>query len=199
MLIYDAETVKAIRSKKRPPIPSIKYCGGWRDFEGMGISCIGVYDYDEDRYRVFLEDNFDEFARLIESTDMVIGFNNLAFDDPLVAATCGVELPSEKSYDLLAQIWIGAGLSYKFSYPSHLGFGLAACCEVNFGVTKSGHGDLAPIQWQKGERGAVIDYCLNDVWLTKRLFDLVATKGEIVSPKGGNGTRIQVWSPEPRW
>jgi hypothetical protein len=45
-------------------LADIQYCGGWRHFEGMGISCIGAYDYAEDRWRVFTWDNRDEFAEL---------------------------------------------------------------------------------------------------------------------------------------
>ena len=190
MLIYDCEIKKAIIQKNEPPIHGIEYCGGWRDFENMGISCIGAYDYLTDRYRVFCDDNFKEFQALVDNHHTIIGFNSNSFDSPLCEAN-GIIIPGEKSYDILVEVWRGAGLGENFAYPSHSGFGLGAICESNFGLKKSGHGALAPVQWQRGEIGAVIDYCLNDIKITKRLLDHIDAHGEIKCPKTSRTLQIQ--------
>lgn len=190
MLIYDCEIKKAILGKTETAIEGIEYCGGWRDFEGMGISCIGAYDYSAARYRVFCEDNLAEFQALVDDHDIIVGFNSLGFDNPLCAAN-GLKVPDEKSYDILVQVWLGAGLGPKFAFPTHIGYGLDAICECNFGVKKSGNGALAPVLWQRGEIGAVIDYCLNDVRITKRLLDHIIEAGVIVSPKDGAALNIE--------
>ncbi len=182
MIIYDCEIVKAIQSKNEERIEDIEYCEGWRDFENMGVSIIGAYDYDTSRYRVFAEDNFDQFQELVDSTDLVIGFNSLAFDNQLCAAN-GIMVDDEESYDLLVEIWKAAGLGNKFKYPSHAGYSLDTCAEINFGVRKTGHGTFAPVDWQKGNIGAVVDYCLNDVYLTKLLVDHIIDQEWIKSPK----------------
>ena len=165
MIVYDCEIIKGIANKEEERLPDIEYCEGWRDFENMGISTIGAYDYETDRYRVFMQDNFGEFQKLVENTDLVIGFNSLAFDNPLCRAH-GIDIPDEKSWDLLVAIWVAAGLSPHFQYPTHIGFSLDACSEANFGTKKTGHGAQAPIDWQRGNYGKVIDYCINDVKLT---------------------------------
>lgn len=182
MIIFDCEIIKGILGKGEVPLPGIEYCGGWRDFEGMGISVIGAYDYRTDRYRAFCADNFGQFLDLVNGADMVIGFNSLGFDNPLCRAN-GIEVPENKSWDLLAEIWAGAGLSREFQYPSHLGFGLDACSAANFGTQKSGHGATAPVDWQRGRVGRVIDYCLDDVRLTKNLVDRVMACGFLVDPR----------------
>lgn len=41
----------------------------------------------------------------------------------------------------------------------------------------------APLLWQRGKIGDVIDYCLNDVRLTKRLFDEIVAERPLVCPK----------------
>lgn len=43
ILIYDCEIIKCIpiRSEKRDP--SLEYCAGWEDYDGMGISLIGAW------------------------------------------------------------------------------------------------------------------------------------------------------------
>jgi hypothetical protein len=183
MLIYDIESLKAIAGKNEEQIPNIEYCEGWHDHANMGISCICAYDYVEDRYRVFaFLNHFDEFRELIAKRDIIIGFNNVGFDNKVLNSN-GFTGLDEKSYDLLQRIWIGDGLEDHFVYPSHIGYGLADICKANFGWNKSGHGAQAPIQWQRGEYGKVIDYCLNDIRLTKKLLDHIIVHGCIRSPK----------------
>lgn len=194
-IIYDIEIIKAIPPREGKRLSDVEYCGGWDDHEGMGISVICAYDYNEERLRVFLEDNFDEFQKVIDSTGHIIGFNNIKFDDCVCRAN-GLDIPSEKSYDLLVAIWKADGLSETYSYPSHAGYGLDACCEANFGIGKTGHGANAPVLWQQGRRGEVIDYCLNDVMLTKRLFERMMDCGFIEHPKVPGG-RLSI--PTPRW
>ncbi len=182
MIIYDCEIIKAIAKKGEEKIPGIEYCDGWQYFENMGIACICAYDYDRDRYRTFLSDNFDEFQRMCHETDLIVGFNSLAFDNQLCRAS-GFTIDDKKSYDILVEILDGVGLGRKFKYSDCTGYGLDDCCKANFGRGKTGNGAFAPVEWQRGEYGKVIDYCLNDVWLTKRLLDRIIRCGYIVDPK----------------
>ena len=181
-VIYDCEIEKAIAKNGEERFPDILYCDGWRDFEGMGISLIGAFDYVEDRYRVFCKDNFAVFRELVNNRRCIVGFNSLGFDNPLCRAN-GLEVSDERSYDLLSQVWQGAGLGPKWGGPAYMGFSLDACCEANFGTNKSGHGAMAPVDWQRGNIGAVADYCLNDVRLTKLLFDMACEHGGIRDPR----------------
>jgi hypothetical protein len=154
----------------------------------MGISVLCTYDYVEDRYRVFCVDNKEDFAARIKGA-LCVGFNNIPFDNAVLAATSGWEAPKEEScYDLLREIWAAAGNGPEFNASTHAGYGLDAMCEVNFGLKKSGNGAMAPVDWQQGNFGTVIDYCLNDVMLTKRLFDAVMRGDYIKNPKGGDLT-----------
>jgi hypothetical protein len=78
---------------------------------------------------------------------------------------------------------VADGLKPEFAFPSHIGYSLGAVAFANMGIHKSGEGANAPIEWQRGNVGAVIDYCLNDVKITKRLFDRVRQIGGLRSPK----------------
>lgn len=184
MIIYDCEIIRAIPPKNpADTIQGIEYCGGWRDFENMGISVIGAYDYEQDRYRVFCKDNPDEFQDLVDQADVVVSFNGLAFDNRLVEAN-GLTVPDDKSYDLLVEIWRAVGLGPTFEYPTHAGYSLDAMVKVNFpGEAKTSRGDLAPVLWQQGQVGRVIDYCLQDNRLTKLLLDRVIRDGTLINPK----------------
>ena len=184
-LIYDIEILAAVPPKdpaerKR----GVQYCQGWKDFAGMGISCIGAYDYKDDRYRVFTRGNFSEFSKLCEDRDLLVGFNSIAFDNEVIAAFFNeARIQESKCYDILREVWIASSLGIHFNYPSHAGFSLDACCKENFGTFKTGNGATAPADWQAGQYGKVIDYCVNDVKLTKQLFDMVLAKTPIKSPK----------------
>jgi hypothetical protein len=191
LIIYDCEIVKCIPDRSGYQEPDLEFCEGWHDYAGMGISVIGCYDYEADQYRVFCKDNWRAFIDLAQYHGTLIGFNNISFDNRLLAAN-GLQLPADRSYDLLVEIWRAAGLGPTFNCRTHGGFGLDAMCAANFGLNKTGRGDLAPIAWQRGRVGEVIDYCLNDVALTKKLVDKILTDQTLISPKDGRVLSIRM-------
>ena len=178
-LVYDIEIVKAIPPKDGPLLTGIEYCAGWDDHANMGVACIGAYDFRDDRYRVFTFGNFKEFERLAKER-LVVGFNSVAFDD-VVCGHAGIEVTTD--YDLLQEIWVAAGLVRQFLYPSHIGYGLDAMAAANGFQCKTGHGALAPVDWQRGYHGKVIDYCLQDVKLTWQLVRLAKDTAMLRNPK----------------
>lgn len=203
MLIYDIEIKKAILGKGEDLLVNIDYCDGWDDHANMGVSCIGAYDYVEDRYRVFMDDNYSEFKDLIARRNLIIGFNNINFDNRVIHAYGLIDYTHEalqeledKSYDLLQAIWQSAtgveGIHRNFDFKVHMGYGLDACIKANFPEVggKTGHGALAPVDYQQKKFGSLVDYCLSDVWLTKMLFDQVRDQGYMTNPKTQSGTLI---------
>ncbi len=173
-LIYDCEIRHAIPDKDKPRLPGIIYCNGWGDYAGMGVSVIGAYDYAEQRYRIFLKDSFAKFAELCANRKLLISYNGIPFDNKLLAGNGITKIDEVKCYDLLKESWPS---KYKSST-------LSAMCQTNFGISKSGSGAHAPILWQQGKYGEVIDYCLNDIYLIKRLFDAIL-EGPIKCPRTG--------------
>ena len=192
ILIYDCEIIKAIRDHKKVDLAHIEYCNGWDDYENMGISVIGVNIIDKkDGYDLIsnhniAKDNIAMFQMGLGGTEVLVGFNNQSFDDKLIKANGFVIPETIVNYDLLAEIWEGAGLGREFVYPTHAGFGLDAICKANGLGEKSGDGANAAILWQKGKHQEVIDYCENDIKLTRKLFDLIQEKGEIKDPREDN-------------
>lgn len=174
-LVFDIEIAKAIPDRGRAPDPGVEYCKGWDDHAHMGIAVVGAYDYVEGRFRVFCRDNLAAFAELAARRRLAVGHNILGFDNRVLAAH-GLALPAEKCYDTLVELAAPSG--GRFS-----GLGLDALCAANFGARKTGSGALAPVWWQRGEVGAVVDYCLEDVRLTKLLFDRICEAGEVADPR----------------
>ena len=183
ILIYDTEIKKAIPSGQRDP--DVKYCNGWTDYAGMGISVITAADYSTGRFHVFLNDNKEGFAKAVSNADVIVGFNQINFDNNVVLANWGIQIPKEKNFDILAEIWKALGGRKK-------GYGLDAICKANFGIEKTGDGALAPVLWQQKKAGEVIDYCMNDTKMTQLVFEKIRKDGFLLDPvKEGQKILIQ--------
>lgn len=163
-IIYDCEIIKCIPQGEI--LSNYEYCGGWDDFEGMGISVICAIDLESDRTYIFSKD-FQDFQELVDSTDKIFGFNSKNFDDNLCNAH-GITVTTD--FDLLEQVRLSAyGSSEWFHCPKGYTYKLDALAKSNGLGGKTGSGEQAPKLWQQGKRQEVIDYCINDVILTKQL------------------------------
>lgn len=188
MIVYDIEIARAILGRGEEPILGIQYADGWNDHAGMGIACLCAFDMAAMRYRVFMQDNLAEFGPLVEKHSQVVGFNNLRFDDRVCRAA-GIEWPATKSVDLAALIWRAAGIP-DGQHPR--GLSLDAICQANNLGAKSGNGAMAPVEFQRGNYGSLIDYCLMDVAMTTKLYRLMASRGGIIDPRTGQWLEVAV-------
>lgn len=171
IMVYDAEILNAIPEKNVAPVAGIRYCKGWGDHVGMGVSVICAYVLGGSGYRVFLEDNLGEFKALAEDREtLCVGFNNRVFDDTLCRMALNINIHEHRSWDLLRAVRVARGQD-----PGYIAGGpnLDQLCKANFLPGKNGGGAFAPILWQLGKHGQVIDYCLNDVIQLKKLIELV--------------------------
>jgi len=194
-LIYDLEILNAIPPKNpQDEFFGMDYCEGWHDHKGMGISVICAYDCLMETYRVFCEDNWHGLLPLLNERAVLVGFNNINFDNKVLRAN-NIPVDDEKCFDILREIWKADGLGPEYETHSHNGYSLDDCARANFGFRKSGNGALTPIHWQEKKIGSVIDYCLRDVFLTKRLYDKITNLGKIKHPKNPNGPLLYVRKP----
>lgn len=187
LLVYDAEILNAIPEKGVAPVEGVRYCKGWGDFEGMGVSVICAYVQGAG-YRVFLEDNFDVFKALAEDPEtLLVGFNNRVFDDSLVRLSLNINIAEHRSWDLLRGVRVACGMAP--GAPG--GPNLDSLCKANFLPGKNGNGAFAPMLWQRGKHGQVIDYCLNDVIQLKKLIELVEL-GRLRDHESGRILRVEM-------
>lgn len=168
MIVLDVEIKKGILGRGELARPGIEYCEGWRDFKGMGLAVCCTYDTETHLTQVFLEKQLPELQAHLDGKDTG-GFNTRRFDMSLLAEH-GIKINGDRHYDALEQIWLKCGLNPdRFAPQTHGGWGLDAVMEATFNLTKSGHGAMAPVWWQQGERGRVVSYCCRDVWLEAKL------------------------------
>ncbi len=134
---------------------------GTNDPSALDISVVCIYDSATDSYTSYLEKDFKNLWPILEHADMLIGFNSDHFDIPLLNKYYHGDLGKIKSVDLLKEIHKSLGRRVK----------LDNVAEATLGKNKSGHGLEAITWWKQGEIQKIIDYCTDDVKITKELYE----------------------------
>jgi hypothetical protein len=167
-LCYDIEIVNAVPDKKRKPEPGIKYCSGWDDHKGMGVACVCVYDMWTREVRVFTKGNFEDMMELFSQREEIVSYYGTKFDDKVLKAA-GFNIKT--TYDVCLLLRARTGEPDKWERGvSRGGMGLGEVAQANGFGAKREDGWKAPIMWQMGQYGRVIDYCIDDAMKTYKLF-----------------------------
>lgn len=134
---------------------------GSNDPTKLDISLLVVYDYLTQKYLTFTEKNFNDLWKILEETDLIIGYNSNYFDIPLLNKYYSGDLLSVGSLDLLVEIKKSLGKNVR----------LDNIAEATLGVGKSGHGLQAIEWWKEGRLDKIEKYCRDDVKVTKNLYE----------------------------
>ena len=140
----------------------------------LDISVVGVYDSTSGIYSAFLQEELGKLWPLLENTEMLITFNGEHFDIPLLNKYYSGDLWKIKSIDLLKEMQKSAGRRMK----------LDQIAEGTLGVHKSGDGFDAIRWWRDGKVEEVKKYCLDDVRITKDLYDYALKNGKLFFKEG---------------
>jgi hypothetical protein len=184
--VYDAEILKCIPAKGQPLDPDLGYCKGWKDFPGMGISCVaGVSSLGDSA--IWDSRGISPLDQWFPLEIQIVGFNSKSFDDRLMAAN-GIQVQTD--YDLLEEIRLAAFGSIRWQdTPRGRSYALGKLGEAN-GCPKTGSGELAPELWQRGQYEAVLQYCLNDVKITRILLEK-GLEGTLLDPNTGSLLKLR--------
>lgn len=152
--------------------------GGWNDArEGeAGVSCVCLFDTETGRYHVYDEYTIQKCIDHLNSADLIVSFNGKGFDVPALEGYTGCEIFPDH-YDILDEIWKATGKKVK-------GYRLGEVCLRTCGLEKTDTGEHAPVLYQQNRYGELIDYCINDVHITKGLFEWILKNGYVLSPDG---------------
>ena len=139
------------------------------DFMGLEISLLAIYDSKTDEYLSFLEEDFPRLWPILEEADMLIGYNSDHFDIPILNKYYPGDLTKIKSLDLLKEIKKASGRRFK----------LDNVAEATLGKKKSAHGLQAVKWWEEGKIDLIRDYCIQDVRVTKGIYDFALRHGKL--------------------
>ncbi|MEK7182154.1 MAG: ribonuclease H-like domain-containing protein, partial [Patescibacteria group bacterium] len=135
----------------------------------LDISLVGIYDSENEKFDSFLEDELDRLWPILEKADSIIGFNSDHFDIPLLNKYYSGDLTKIKSVDIMKDIKKSLGRR----------IGLDAVAKATLGIGKTGHGMDAIEWWKKGEIDKIRQYCLDDVSITKDVYDFAFQNGHL--------------------
>lgn len=156
--------------------------GGRENFKDLDISVVGVYSYVDDTYRAYEEHEFGALADLFRRAHLLIGFASKRFDLPILQKYFKFNLSSIAHFDLLEAI--------EKSLGRRVALGILA--EANLGIGKTAHGLEAIEFWKRGEMQKLKEYCLQDVRITKELYDLMQRQGYLWVPERGSSKMAKV-------
>jgi DEAD/DEAH box helicase domain-containing protein len=162
---------------------SAQEVGGWGNAARMGISCVVVYDSKTDRFEEYLGDAIPRLVEHLKTFDLVVGFNISRFDYAVLRGNNAFNFHSLPTLDMLTEVH--KRLGYRLSLD-HLG-------ENTLGVRKSADGLMALAWWKEGKIREIVDYCRQDVLVTRDLYLFGRDKGYLLfKNKAGMKVRVPV-------
>ncbi|MEK9153840.1 MAG: ribonuclease H-like domain-containing protein [Patescibacteria group bacterium] len=134
---------------------------GSNDPADLTIAVVGIHDSETNLYSCYVENELPQLWKILERTDLLVGYNSDHFDIPLLNKYYPGDLTRIKSLDLMQEIQKSLGRRIK----------LDTIAEATVGEGKSADGLQSLKWWKLGETEKVKQYCQKDVELTKRIFD----------------------------
>jgi DEAD/DEAH box helicase domain-containing protein len=155
---------------------------GKNDPSLLDISLVGVWDSETNTYTSYLQEELKDLWPIIEKADVLIGYNSDHFDIPLLNKYYPGDLTTIKSIDLMKEIQKSLGRRMKLDHIA----------EGTLGVNKSGHGLQAITWWKQGEIEKIRQYCLDDVKITKKIYDYALKNGKVKYKDGAKTVSIPI-------
>lgn len=151
---------------------------GSNDPTDLDVSVVCIHDSSTDQFTSYFENEFNKLWPIFEQADMLITWNGDHFDIPLLNKYYPGDLTKIKSLDLMKEAQKVLGRRLK----------LDTVGEATLGKNKTGHGLDAITWWRNGELDKLVSYCIEDVRLTRDLYDY-AIKNKHLKYKDLGGIR----------
>lgn len=147
--------------------------GGQENLHQLNVSVVAVYSYQRDQYFCFDEHQLKQLNDFLKHAGLLIGFSSKRFDVPVLNKYFDFNLAGLPHYDILEEIEKSLGRRV----------GLNVLAGANIGSSKTGHGLEAIEMYKRGEMEKLKNYCLQDVKITKEIFDLIRRQGYLWIPE----------------
>jgi len=156
--------------------------GGAKNITWLRISLIGAYSYNQKKYLTFDENQINEFGELLKKAGLIIGFAINRFDIPVLNKHYDFDLFNLNRLDILDELELSSGRRV----------GLNILSETNLGIGKTHSTGLEAVRlYKEGKIDELKEYCLNDVKLTKDLYELAKRQGFLSVPDRNTGKFVK--------
>ncbi len=159
--------------------------GGREGLKNLEVSVVGVYSYDKNEYIAFDENEMTALGELLQRSHLIVTFAGARFDVPVLEKYFPFNINAIKHFDILEEVEGKLG--------RRIGLGILA--EANLGVGKTGHGLDAIEFYRNGEMEKLKSYCLNDVKITKDLYELIKKQGYLWIPERNTSQMTKLMLP----
>lgn len=146
-----------------------EFTGPLPELAELELTVVGIHDSQTNEYRAFTKETLAELWPILERTDIIIGYNSDHFDIPILNRYYPGDLGKIKSIDLLKEVKQVLNRRLK----------LDNLAEATLGRKKSGSGLKAQEWWVAGEVEKVKAYCLDDVRITRELYEYAKEHGTL--------------------
>jgi DEAD/DEAH box helicase domain-containing protein len=141
---------------------------GSNDPADLTIAIVCIHDSETGEYSSYLENELPKLWPILERADLLIGYNSDHFDIPLLNKYYPGDLAKIKSLDIMVEVQKSLGRRLK----------LDTLAEGTLNDKKlGGKGGQSVVWWRNGEVEKVREYCIQDVKLTRDLFDYALKNG----------------------
>lgn len=140
---------------------------GRLDVSEQELTVVAIHNSETGEYSAYEKEELHKLWPILERADMLIGFNSDTFDIPLLNRYYPGDLSRLRSLDLLSEVQKVLGRRIR----------LQSLAEATLGKGKSGDGLKAGEWWKEGKKDKVREYCIEDVRLTRGIYDYALTHG----------------------
>lgn len=183
VVVFDVETRKLASDLVcSEDCPHERMSCGWdalKRGEG-GLSVIAVWDSVDDRTYLYDMHTLEALAHHLESADVVVGFNSREFDLKPLEGLLSRKLRLKTHVDILQLIW--SALTARGQRRK--GNTLDDVSKRTIGRGKTGDGAHAPELADAGRWAELFQYCMDDVDLTRELWQYILDNGGVIGPDG---------------
>ncbi len=142
---------------------------GRLDVNELELTVIGIHDSSTGEFSSYFKEELPKLWPILEKADMLIGYNSDAFDIPVLNRYYAGDLTRIPSLDLMIEVQKVLGRRLR----------LQSLAEATLGRGKSGDGLKAVDWWEQGLYEKVKEYCVEDVRLTRELYDYAMKHGKL--------------------
>lgn len=135
--------------------------GGREHMDKLGVTVVGVYDYPTDSYKAYREEELGALQNHLISSDLIIGFNHIGFDLPVLKPYFSIDVEALPNFDIMVECQKILGHR----------IGLDSLAKATLDIGKTGSGLDAIRYYREGKWDLLEKYCLNDVKVTKDIFE----------------------------
>lgn|SRR3989338_1631281 len=153
----------------------------------LKVSVVGIYSYTEDKYQCFTEKELPNLSDLLAGVDQIIGFNNRQFDHEVLQPYMNFSLADIPTLDILEEVEKILG--------HRIGLDVIATATLGYGKINTGLGGIR--LWKTGQIEELKKYCLNDVKLTREIYEYGQKYKKLLYRDFFETREIPVKFPEP--